>query len=84
MLDWTTSFLSDALIIKPEIAVCQTLSQAVRQVERGGEETTMCGVRGKKEPHSICEAPNEDREATPKVLLKLTLYLSLVQFARQR
>jgi hypothetical protein len=32
MLDWTTSFLSDALIIKPEIAVCQTLSRAIQRM----------------------------------------------------
>jgi hypothetical protein len=32
MLDWTTSFLSDALIIKPEIAICQTLSQAIQRM----------------------------------------------------
>jgi hypothetical protein len=35
MLDWTTSFLSDALIIKPEIAICQTLSQAIQDMVRG-------------------------------------------------
>jgi hypothetical protein len=35
MLDWTTSFLSDALIIKPEIAVCQTLSQAIQRMGIG-------------------------------------------------
>jgi hypothetical protein len=32
MLDWTTSFLSDALIIKPEIAICQTLSWAIQHM----------------------------------------------------
>jgi hypothetical protein len=32
MLDWTTSFLSDALIIKPEIAICQTLSLGIQHV----------------------------------------------------
>jgi hypothetical protein len=30
MLDWTTSFLSDALIIKPVNAICQTLSPAIQ------------------------------------------------------
>jgi hypothetical protein len=32
MLDWTTSFLSDATIIKLEFEVCQTLSRGTRHM----------------------------------------------------
>jgi hypothetical protein len=89
MLDWTTSFLSDAIIIKPEITVCQTLSLDIRPVERSGAETTTCGVLAqetKKEPRSYPSArlltkTGGNSPTPPKIN---PTGLSLVQFASQR
>ena len=79
MLDWTTSFLSDVIIIKPKSSRCQTVSSRTLYVVVIGCAATSGCRGGNKKPRSLVRGltkTNPNRGNSPDTLINLDLRFS--------